>query len=122
MFGIALATVQSGLPSVLGESSKAARGLLSDIVRQGAEDGSFAPSPTGTKELDVAVLSAWSLVHGLTMLLIDGLASTETPLNPVAENVSSDTATEQIAEQVIQFLLDGISSQQKAPRHVLPVP
>lgn len=104
MFGAALTTANNGLPSVVGQSAAAAKELLNDIIRQGAEKGSFAISLTNREALDTAVLSAWSLVHGLTLLLIDGLAGTET-----TPNLSSGPAAEQIAEQVTQLLLDGIN-------------
>ena len=105
MFGTALGTVKDGASSVLGESSVGAKGLLVDIVRRGAEQGHFAISPTDPRALDMAVLSAWSLVHGLTVLLIDGLAGTEPTPDPA-------TAAGRIAEHVTQILLDGISTEQ----------
>lgn len=102
MFGAALTSADTCPPPVVAESAAAAKKLLFDVVRRGIEDGSFAVSLEG---LDTAVLSAWSLVHGLTLLLLDGLVEVE------AGPLSVPTA-ERIAGQVSQFLLDGLSIKQ----------
>lgn len=110
MFGGALPSAdllpdQRGSRSAVGDSAAAAQGVLRDIIRWGAETGSFALSPARVEASDVAVLSAWSLVHGLTMLLLDGHLGTETAPQP------SFLAAEQIADQVGQLLLDGIGTK-----------
>lgn len=98
MFGTALRTPDGCLPPAVEASAAAAKGLLREVIRQGTEDGSFALTPDA---LDLAVLSAWSLVHGLTLLLIDGLATEEEGPGPDAE---------QVAAQVTQMLIDGLRS------------
>ena len=108
MFGTVLTTAANCLPSAVGESAAAAKELLSGIIRQGAEKGSFALSPTDTEALNMAVLSAWSLVHGLTALLIDGLAGAGTMPDPFAAP-AAEQAAERIAEHVTQLLLDGMN-------------
>ncbi len=103
MFGTALTTVKSGLPPTVCEAAAAAKELLRDIIRQGAAGGVFAVSPTSTEALDTVVLSAWSLVHGLTMLFIDGLSDAEPTPEPF-------TSAERITKHVTQLLLDGITT------------
>lgn len=100
MFGAVLATAKDCPPPVVEESAAAAKGLLRSVIRQGVEDGSFALSPDA---LETGVLAAWALVHGLTMLLLDGLAETA-PLPA--------SSSEQIAAQVSQLLLDGLTNSQ----------
>lgn len=107
MFGTVLTPAQGCLPPVVSDSAATAKGLLREIIRQGAEKGSFAVSLTETDALDTAVLSAWSLVHGLTMLLVDGLAGAETMSDPLI-------AAERVARHVTQLLLDGINTQHGA--------
>lgn len=113
MFGTVLSAddltaAKNCMPSVVGEAADAAKSLLRDVIQQGAEQGSFAISPADTEALDVAVLSAWSLVHGLTVLLIDGLAGAAT----LPELFTTPDA-ERIAEHVTQLLLNGISVKQE---------
>jgi hypothetical protein len=47
---------------------------LAGIIRRGAAKGIFEASLSRDHELRVSVLTAWSAVHGLTMLTIDGIA------------------------------------------------
>ncbi len=102
MFGTARPSADTGSPRVAGESAVTAKKLLFDVVRWGIEDGSFAVSP---EDLDLAVLTAWSLVHGLTLLLLDGLVGE-------AAGAFEEVTAEQIAGQVSQLLLDGLSIKQ----------
>jgi hypothetical protein len=50
-------------------------------MQRGAEDGSFKIAENDPVALAAAVLAAWALVHGLTLLYIDGLATLETSLS-----------------------------------------
>jgi hypothetical protein len=50
----------------------------------------------------MAAIGAWSLVHGLAMLYIDGLATLET-----AQTIDS------LAEEVIAMFMDGIVKREK---------
>ncbi len=74
MFGLALATEAGGLPPVMAEAAAAAKAVLAEVVRRGVQSGHFAVSAAGPKGVKLAILVSWSLVHGLTMLAIDGLA------------------------------------------------
>ena len=101
MFGPALTVGKSGeLPPVTAEAAAGAKALLSGVIRQGASDGSFQIAGDA-QAVEGAALAAWSLVHGLTMLLIDGFAGTGAAANPAA--------AEQIAGHVSQLLLDGLA-------------
>ena len=55
----------------------AARAFLENILRRGARIGIFDPALTRKSELQTAALYTWAVVHGLTMLAIDGLANVE---------------------------------------------
>ena len=96
MFGTVLTSTEICPPPVVGEAAAAAKDVLRDVLRQGMDEGEFAAPPGG---LDTAVLSAWSLVHGLTTLLIDGLA---------AEGTITSALAERTAGPVSQLLLDGL--------------
>lgn len=102
MFGTTLPAADNCPPAaVVEESAVTAKSVLFDVIRQGTEQGSFAVSPEG---LDLAVLSAWSLVHGLTLLLLDGLAG-------VKIGTLTASSAERMAAQVSQVLLGGLSSE-----------
>jgi AcrR family transcriptional regulator len=65
------------LRSDVREAANAARSVLQDVVMRGADDGSFAVDAADPTAIMVAVLSCWSVVHGFTLLAIDGLSRTE---------------------------------------------
>jgi AcrR family transcriptional regulator len=75
MFGSELTTAKHGRPESLVVSGGNARAVLEEIIHRGARQGIFVPSPKKKEELQMAVLTAWSAVHGLTMLAIDGLTA-----------------------------------------------
>jgi hypothetical protein len=54
----------------------------------GATAGVFAASPRKKEEIQIATPTAWSTVHGLTVLTLDGLAATVAPnVNNVAKKL-----------------------------------
>jgi hypothetical protein len=55
----------------------AGHAVLENILRRGARIGIFDPAPARKTELQIAALYTWAVVHGLTMLAIDGLASVD---------------------------------------------
>ncbi len=105
MFGSTLTTGKGGLPAVAAEAAAAARAVLAEAVLRGAQDGRFAVSPDSQAELDLAVLSAWSIVHGLAMLAIDGLARTGAPFAPPT------SLPEHVIKGVLCALIDGLRTR-----------
>ena len=75
----------------------AARPALENILRRGARIGIFDPALTRKSELQTAALYAWAVVHGLTMLAIDGLANVE------------HLSIERIAQKVVTTTLRGLA-------------
>lgn len=75
----------------------AARAVLESILRRGARIGIFDPALTRKSELQTAALFTWSVVHGLTMLTLDGLANVER------------LSIERIAQKVITTTLRGLA-------------
>ena len=98
MFGPTLTAAEGGLPVLAAEAAAGAKSVLQDTVLRGAEAGCFTASPDRQAELDVAALSAWSLVHGLAMLAIDGLAGVG----------ASPSLPDAVVERVARALLDGL--------------
>jgi AcrR family transcriptional regulator len=101
MFGPALTDPQSGeQPPLAREASTRARSVLEDIIRHGAQSGVFAISVDNKRDIALAALSAWSMVHGLTMLIIDRLAGPGAP-------------TQETIARILQVHVEGL-------RHGLP--
>jgi hypothetical protein len=73
-----------------------------EALKRGSEDGTFKISPNDPAALELAVIAVWSLVHGLTMLYIDGLATLGT-----AQTVDS------LAEKVVAMFMHGIVEREK---------
>jgi len=70
----------------------ASRAVLENILRRGARIGIFDPALTRKSELQTAALYTWAVVHGLTMLAIDGLADIEhLPIERIAQKVVTTT-------------------------------
>ena len=61
--------------------------VLDDTIRRGAREGVFAVDPDDKTALSAATLAAWSLVHGLTTLFLDGLVGNQ-PHLPLAALLS----------------------------------
>ncbi len=82
------------LSALMAEAAASAKAVLVGVIERGIREGRFAAADDSPAERDRLVLSAWSLVHGLTMLLIDGLAGGDLPPS--------------VPELVARTLLDGV--------------
>jgi AcrR family transcriptional regulator len=74
MFGPALASAKGGRPAAARAAGNEAKTVLSDIILRGAQSGAFAVSADDPRDQAKVTFFAWSLVHGLTMLLLDDFA------------------------------------------------
>jgi AcrR family transcriptional regulator len=72
MFSAAL-NGPDGRPKAVADAGTATRAKLEEILRRGARAGVFSSSLLRAPELKTAALTAWSTVHGFTMLAIEGL-------------------------------------------------
>jgi len=71
MFGPELAGPDGVRPELAKTSGAGAKAVLRDVVVRGAKEGLFAVSANNEMSIAMAVLSAWSAVHGLSMLIVD---------------------------------------------------
>jgi AcrR family transcriptional regulator len=97
MWGQAL-TVDGQLPEPVRQAAEAARAVLREIIIRGSRDGSFDVASDDEDAVAVAVVSAWSLVHGFTLLAIDGLAARETQLE-----------TDRLIDMTLQRFVKGLA-------------
>ena len=96
MFSSALVTAKEGRPESVAAAGADTRAILAAIIRRGAVMGIFDAALCRDDELSVSVLTAWSAVHGLTMLTIDGIADTP------------QLSTEEVARKVANLVCDGL--------------
>ena len=75
----------------------ASRAVLENILRRGARIGIFDLALTRKSELQTAALYTWAVIHGLTMLAIDGLANVKR------------LSIERIAQKVVTTTLRGLA-------------
>src|SRR5271170_1919741 len=88
MFGPALSNAGSNdRPTVARSAGAQARAVLEEVILRGARSGVFAISPDNPQDLALAVVSAWSAVHGLTMLVIDKLPGADLPADDMIERL-----------------------------------
>jgi AcrR family transcriptional regulator len=102
MFGPTLQGEDAGLPSEVIHAFASTGTVWREVLKRGSEDGIFKTAQNDPAALEMAAIGAWSLVHGLTMLYIDGLATLET-----AQTIDS------LAEEVIAMFMHGIVKREK---------
>jgi AcrR family transcriptional regulator len=73
MFGSYLSGPDRGRPAIeLAEADKA-KSLLAGVIIAGGLGRAIPDAPRNERKIAGAILACWSLVHGLTLLLADGL-------------------------------------------------
>jgi AcrR family transcriptional regulator len=66
-----------------------ARKVVEELILLGARSGVFAIPPDNKREVALVALSAYSNVHGLTMLIIDKRVGSDIPIQTMIERVGS---------------------------------
>jgi AcrR family transcriptional regulator len=102
MFGPTLQGQDGGLPSEVIRAFGSAVNVLREVLKQGRDDRTFKIPQNDRAALETAVIADWSLVHGLTMLYIDGLATLET-----AQTIG------RLAEKVVAIFMYGLVKREK---------
>jgi AcrR family transcriptional regulator len=105
MFGPALAApngqlgestkLHGGRPAEARAAGASAKAILDNIILRGTKSGAFTISPKSKNALATASLSVWSGVHGLTLLIIDGLTN-------------SDLAIDTLVVRLMRTLIEGL--------------
>ncbi len=97
MFGPALAVPGGDGPMLARAAGAEARAVLEEIIARGARAKAFAIPACETRAIALAALAVWAAVHGLTMLIIDGLAG-------------AGFAREEMIERLIEVQTRGLRS------------
>ena len=74
MFGTALGVSKAALPPQVKQAAEASQEVLARIINDGVREGRFTAPAGQENHAAFLALVAWSIMHGLTMLTIDGLA------------------------------------------------
>jgi AcrR family transcriptional regulator len=86
MFSAAL-NGPDGRPKTIADAGAATRAKLEEILRRGARASVFSSSLLRASELKAAAFTAWSTVHGFTMLVIEGLPTPDPSIADLADKV-----------------------------------
>jgi len=73
MFRSAFISMDGSAAEPVMRAAHAAKLVMSKVILEGARSGVFAIDPADQAAIELAVLSCWSCVHGLTMLFLDRL-------------------------------------------------
>jgi AcrR family transcriptional regulator len=98
MFGGYPSGPDDGRPAIERAAAEKTKALLASVIIKGALGRAIPNTPRNERKIAGAVLACWSLVHGLTMLLTDGL---------VGPMKKSDA----LAHSVVQGMLDGLATK-----------
>jgi AcrR family transcriptional regulator len=99
MFGSVLVDPVEGKPQEVTDAGTAAKSVVAELVRRGAESGELAVAPRDPAALELTVFSVWSAVHGMTILLIDGITGCE------------GIAPEELATRLMRTLFKGLRAR-----------
>jgi len=98
MFGGYLSGPDDGRPAIERAAAETARALLAGLIRDGALGKAIPDTPRNERKIAGAILACWSLVHGLTQLIADGL-------------VGPDKKSDELCETLLQGMLDGLTAK-----------
>jgi AcrR family transcriptional regulator len=98
MFGGYLTGPDDHRPAIEIAAAEKTKALLADAIVQGALGRPLSKTPRNERKVAAAILIFWSLMHGLTLLLVDRL-------------VGPDGKTEELSESVLQGMLDGLTTR-----------
>jgi AcrR family transcriptional regulator len=98
MFGGYLTGPDDGRPAIEIAAAEKTKGLLADAIIKGGLGSAIANTPRNERKIAGALLIYWSLLHGLTLLLVDRL-------------VGPKGKSDELSESVWQGMLDGLAAR-----------
>jgi AcrR family transcriptional regulator len=87
MFGPELAKTKGGRPAAARAAGEDAKTVLIEIIVRGARSGAFAVSPDDPLDQGKATFFAWSVVHGLLMLLFDDFLEVKLTIDDLIKEI-----------------------------------
>jgi AcrR family transcriptional regulator len=98
MFGGYLTGPDDGRPAIERAAAEKMKELLAGTIVDGALGRPFPNTPRNERKIAAALLIFWSQMHGLTLLLVDGL-------------VGPSAKADELSESVLQGIVDGLSAR-----------
>ena len=98
MFGGYLSGADHGRPAIEANAAEKAKALLAGVIVAGGLGRTIPHTPRNERKIAGAILACWSLVHGLTLLLADGL-------------VGPKEKARALGERLVQGMLDGLVAE-----------
>jgi AcrR family transcriptional regulator len=98
MFGGYLSGPADDRPAIEIAAAEKTKALLADAIAHGALGRPLPKTPRNERKIAAAILVFWSLMHGLTLLLVDGL-------------VGPSRKTDELSESVLQGMLEGLATR-----------
>jgi AcrR family transcriptional regulator len=98
MFGGHLSGPDHGRPAIELAEAEKTKALLADVIVAGGLGRAIPYTPRNERKIAGAILACWSLVHGLTLLLADGL-------------VGPKNKSGALGDRLVQGMLDGLAGE-----------
>jgi hypothetical protein len=98
MFGGYLTGPEHGRPAIERAAAEKTKALLAAAIVDGALGRPIPNTARNERKIAGAILMFWSQMHGLTLLLVDGL-------------VGPSEKADELSESVLQGLLDGLATR-----------
>ncbi len=98
MFGSYLGGPERSRPAIELAEAEKAKSLLAGVIVAGGLGRAIPDAPRNERKIAGAILACWSLVHGLTLLLADGL-------------VGPKKKSGALGDSLVQGMLDGLAAE-----------
>jgi AcrR family transcriptional regulator len=98
MFGGYLSSADDGRPTIEQAAAEQTKALLTEVIVRGGLGRAIPNSSRNERKIAGAILACWSLVHGLTMLVVDGL-------------VGPPKKSGELTDSLVGGLLDGLATK-----------
>ncbi|MGA8468750.1 MAG: TetR-like C-terminal domain-containing protein, partial [Pseudolabrys sp.] len=98
MFGGYLTGPNHGRPAIELAAAEKTKAMLAGVIIAGGVGRAIPHTSRNERKIAGAVLACWSLVHGLTLLLADGL-------------VGPKKKSSALTDTLVQGLLDGLATE-----------
>jgi AcrR family transcriptional regulator len=98
MFGGYLTGPDDHRPAIEIAAAEKTKALLADAIAHGALGRPLSKTPRNERKIAAGILIFWSLMHGLTLLLVDRL-------------VGPSRNTDELSESILQGMLEGLANK-----------
>jgi AcrR family transcriptional regulator len=98
MFGGYLSSADDGRPAIEQTAAEQTKALLTEVLVKGGLGRAIPNTARNERRIAGAILACWSLMHGLTMLLVDGL-------------VGPPKRSGELSDSLVGGLLDGLATK-----------